>query len=48
MSDVTHWLVREWNDRNGTRHWIDDEGREHVALEAEQTLHLDIDYNLGE
>ncbi len=40
--------VSEWTDDNGTRHWIDDHGREHVDLTAEQTLHLDINYNLGE
>ncbi|AYD83892.1 hypothetical protein SEA_GETALONG_32 [Gordonia phage Getalong] len=40
--------MSEWLDDNGTRHWIDDDGREHVHVAAEQTLHLDIDYNLGE
>ncbi|SDT84218.1 hypothetical protein [Gordonia westfalica] len=40
--------MSEWTDDNGTRHWIDDHGREHVDLTAEQTLHLDINYNLGE
>lgn len=35
----------EWLDENGTRHWIDEHGREHVDLDAHQTLHLDIEYN---
>ena len=40
--------MSEWVDDNGTRHWMDDTGREHVALAAAQTLHLDIDFNQGE
>lgn len=33
----------EWLDDNGTRHWIDEGGREHVDLTAEQTLTLTIE-----
>lgn len=37
--------MSEWIDDNGVRHWIDDTGREHVDLAANQTLHLDINYD---
>ncbi|QFP96999.1 hypothetical protein SEA_THIMANN_28 [Gordonia phage Thimann] len=40
--------MREWLDDNGTRHWIDGDGREHVDLDATQILKLDIDLTEGE
>lgn len=40
--------MREWLDDNGTRHWVDIDGREHVDVAATQTLHLEIDLTEGE
>lgn len=37
-------LPAEWLDENGSRHWLDQFGREHVEVEASQVLHLDIDF----
>ncbi|GGF39248.1 hypothetical protein [Williamsia phyllosphaerae] len=39
--------MKQWIDDNGTVHWLDTDGREHVELDATQNLKLTIDLTEG-